>query len=56
MNEGKFELGDFELQSGVVLKQAFLSYATWGSLNERRDNVILYPTWYTGTHVRNTCC
>ncbi len=47
---GRFELGDFELQSGTVIPNAFLGYATHGSLNEARDNVIIYPTWYTGNH------
>ncbi len=48
--EGRFELGDFELQSGTVIPNAFLGYATHGTLNEARDNVIIYPTWYTGRH------
>jgi len=48
--EGRFELGDFELQSGAVIPNAFLGYATHGTLNEARDNVIIYPTWYTGRH------
>ena len=48
--EGRFELGDFKLQSGEVLPQAFIGYATHGSLNDARDNVIIYPTWYTGRH------
>lgn len=48
--EGRFQLGDFELQSGTVLPDAFLGYATHGTLNDTRDNVIVYPTWYTGHH------
>ena len=48
--EGRFDLGDFELQSGHALPDAFLGYATHGTLNEARDNVIVYPTWYTGRH------
>ena len=48
--EGRFELGDFELQSGKVLPEAFLGFATHGSLNSARDNVIVYPTWYLGQH------
>jgi homoserine O-acetyltransferase len=48
--EGRFELGDFKLQSGDVLPAAFLGYATHGQLNTTRDNVIVYPTWYTGRH------
>jgi len=48
--EGRFGLGDFELQSGTILPDAFLGYATHGTLNDSRDNVIVYPTWYTGNH------
>ena len=51
--EGVFKLGDFELQSGTVLKDAFLSYETHGKLNQDRSNAILYPTWYTGRHMDN---
>ena len=51
--EGRFELGDFELQSGQVLPDAHLGFTAYGELNEARDNVIVYPTWYTGTHHNN---
>jgi homoserine O-acetyltransferase len=46
----RFQLGDFELQSGKVLPDAHLSYAAHGTLNDARDNVIVFPTWYTGKH------
>ena len=45
-----FELGDFTLDSGTVLPGAHIAYATYGALNARRDNVIVFPTWFTGTH------
>ena len=48
-----FELGDVALQHGGVLKKAFLAYKTYGQLNRQRDNLVLIPTFYTGTHVRN---
>jgi homoserine O-acetyltransferase len=48
-----FDLGDFELQSGVVLPDAKLAYKTYGSLNPTRDNVVVLPTFYTGSHMRN---
>ena len=51
--EGRFDLGDFTLQSGIVLKNAFISYETHGTLNANKDNVILYPTWFTGVHSDN---
>lgn len=46
-------LGDVELQSGEILRDAKLAYKTWGSLNPAADNVVLLPTFYTGTHERN---
>ena len=48
-----FELGDIELQSGQMLPSARLAYKTYGSLNAAGDNVVLLPTFYTGTHIRN---
>jgi len=48
-----FDLGDFELQSGLVLADAQLAYKTCGELNAERNNVVLLPTFYTGTHTRN---
>jgi homoserine O-acetyltransferase len=47
------DLGDFELQSGVVLPGAQLAYKTYGELNASRDNVVVLPTFYTGSHIRN---
>ena len=48
-----FPLGDIELQSGAVLADAELTYQTYGELNAAGDNVIVLPTFYTGTHKRN---
>ena len=48
-----FDLGNFELQSGVVLPGAQLAYKTYGKLNASRDNVVVLPTFYTGSHIRN---
>ena len=48
-----FKLGDLKLLSGEVIKSAQLAYKTYGTLNANCDNVILLPTFYTGTHVRN---
>jgi homoserine O-acetyltransferase/O-succinyltransferase len=48
-----FELGDVLLQSGAVLRSARLAYATFGQLNTARDNAVLFPTYYTGTHRDN---
>jgi homoserine O-acetyltransferase len=48
-----FEAGDVMLQSGVVLPDVKLVYRTHGQLNAARDNAILYPTHYLGTHDSN---
>jgi len=45
-----FELGDFSLDSGVTLQNARIAYATYGRLNAARNNLIVFPTWFTGTH------
>jgi len=48
-----FALGDVALQSGEVLRSARLVYATFGAPNARRDNTVLFPTYYTGSHSDN---
>jgi homoserine O-acetyltransferase len=48
--EGRYALGDYTLQSGEVLSDAFIVYKTYGTLSPARDNVILYPTSYSATH------
>jgi len=48
-----FELGDVELQCGLMLRDAKLAYKTFGTLNADKSNVIVYPTWYSGQHYDN---
>ena len=48
-----FHLGEVELQKGGRLNDARLAYKTYGKLNEAGDNVIVMPTFYTGSHIRN---
>jgi homoserine O-acetyltransferase/O-succinyltransferase len=45
-NRRLFALGDFRLESGAVLPNAKIGYVTFGTLNARRDNAILIPSWY----------
>jgi homoserine O-acetyltransferase/O-succinyltransferase len=49
----RFEIGDFELESGEVIEGAFLTYVTHGELNEARDNAILVLPSLQGTHTRH---
>ena len=48
-----FQLGDVTLLSGEILLNAKLAYKTYGSFNHDKSNVVLLPTFYTGTHERN---
>ena len=48
-----FVLGNTKLLSGKILKSGKLTYKTYGTLNKNSDNVIVLPTFYTGTHKRN---
>lgn len=48
-----FELGDVVLQCGLTLRDAKLAYKTYGTLNERRDNVVVFPTFFSANHVAN---
>ncbi len=51
-NVGPFEiynLGDFKLEDGGVIPDLKLAYATHGILNDAKDNVIVVPTWFSGT-------
>ena len=45
-----FELGDFTFESGVVLPKARTAYATFGTLNADKSNVVLAPSWYGSDH------
>lgn len=48
-----FDLGDVTLQSGVTLPNAFLAYKTYGELNKKKDNVVIYPTAFGDQHIQN---
>lgn len=45
-----FEAPNFLLQKGGMLPLVRLAYRTLGTLNAARDNAVLVPSWYTGTH------
>jgi homoserine O-acetyltransferase len=50
-----FDLGDVTLQSGTVVPDLKLAYKAFGTLNPTRDNVIVYPTRFAGSHIENMC-
>jgi homoserine O-acetyltransferase len=45
-----FEAGDVVLQSGLTYRQARLVYTTYGTLDDAKSNVIVYPTSYGAQH------
>ena len=42
-------IGDLALDNGGMLLDCTLAYASFGTLNEARDNAILVTTWFSGT-------
>ena len=50
MDYDVFEAQNFTLQCGVSLPVATLAYKTHGALSAAKDNVIVYPSRYAGTH------
>jgi homoserine O-acetyltransferase len=50
---GDYELisiGQLDLEEGGSIPDCHLAVATFGTLNEAKDNAILVTTWYSGTH------
>ena len=43
------DLGDFKLESGAVIRECRIAYHTLGKLNDDKSNVVLWPTWFTGS-------
>lgn len=51
-NVGPYEiynLGDFKLEDGGIIPNLKLAYTTHGELNSVKNNVIVIPTWFSGT-------
>lgn len=48
-----YDLGDVKLQSGATIRDCKLAYKTFGAMNAKKDNIIVYPTWYSGQHYDN---
>jgi homoserine O-acetyltransferase len=51
-----FEVANFALQGGETLPAAKLVYRTLGTLSPKRDNVVLIPSWYSGTDRESEIC
>ena len=51
-----FETPGFALQKGGALPEAKLAYKTLGMLSPARDNVVVIPSWYSGTHREAAFC
>lgn len=49
----QFHAGDVQLQSGVTLPDVEVGYVTHGRLSPARDNVVVFPTCFHGTHEDN---
>ena len=50
---GEYELisvGRLDLEDGGTIPDCQLAVATFGELNDAKDNAILVTTWYSGTH------
>lgn len=43
-----YQLGDFKLENGQVIKDCKIGYRTFGKLNANKSNAVLVPTWFTG--------
>lgn len=41
-------LGECKLSSGESIRDCRVGYRTWGTLNERRDNAVVFLTWFCG--------
>ncbi len=48
-----YRAGNFSLQSGETLRDAQLSYVQVGQLNAYKNNLVVLPTYYGGTHEGN---
>jgi homoserine O-acetyltransferase len=42
-------IGDFQLESGSVIKDCCIGYRIYGHLNSEKSNGILFLTWFEGT-------
>ena len=43
------ELKTCKLESGAVIEECRVGYRTFGKLDRTKSNLVLFPTWFTGT-------
>lgn len=43
-------IGDLQLESGQLIRDCKIGFVTVGKLNEERSNVVVFPTWFSGTY------
>jgi len=43
------DIGDLRLVSGDIIEGCNIGYRVYGKLNDERSNIIVMPTWFTGT-------
>jgi homoserine O-acetyltransferase len=46
----EYDLGDFDTENGDVIKHCKLTYATFGTLNAEKNNVIVLTVMFSGTN------
>lgn len=45
-----YDFGNLQLKEGGTIRNCKLAYSTFGTLSPNKDNVILIPTWFSGTN------
>lgn len=48
------ELGTCALENGETIQDCKVGYRTYGKIDANKSNVVLFPTWFTGTTARLT--
>ena len=48
-----FEAGRVTLQCGITLPDCKVAYKTHGTLSTAKDNVVVFPSRYAGTHAED---
>ena len=53
MDYAVHDLGNVRLQGGAMIRGCQMAFKTFGTLSPAKDNVVVYPTWYSGQHYEN---